>query len=315
MDNVTDLVVGIDVSKDRFDAYDLQSGSFAEGEMTPAALSQFAGQVQQAGIRLVVVEATGNWSLPMVEALWEAGVPVACVNPRHVRRYAQSRGLLAKTDRLDARVIAEYGRDINPRESPPMGPQALKLKALTRRRLQIVKTRATEKTRKGHTLDEDVRASQDRTIKSLTQELGIIEKAIANLVETMPGMKEKADLLTTMKGIGPTTARLLLADLPELGTLDKRQIAALVGVAPLNNDSGAFRGRRSIWGGRKTVRDALYMPALSATRSNSPYKAFYDRLINNGKHHKTARIAVMRKMIITLNAMMRDNKPFKTNLA
>ncbi len=315
METVADFIVGIDISKDRYDAFDLQAGRYSEGSMDPSSLSDFARQLKRAGTQLAVVEATGCWSQGMLEALWAEQVPVACVNPRHVRRYAQSLGLLAKTDRLDARVIARYGQGCCPRVTPPLSPQARKLRDMMTRRRQIVRARAVDKTQKAHVRDPDIRASHDRSIAAANHELRVIESTIADLVEAMPGMQDKIDLMTSMTGIGTTTARLLVADLPELGQLDPRQIAALVGVAPLNNDSGAFRGRRSIWGGRKTVRDALYMPALTAALKNPQYKTFYDRLLASGKHHKTARIAVMRKMLITLNAMIRDNKPFKINPA
>jgi transposase len=254
---------------------------------------------------LVVLEATGGMEVPVVTELVAAGLPVVVVNPRQVRDFAKATGRLAKTDRLDAWVIAHFGAATRPEVRPLPDAHARAFSSIVARRRQIQDMITMEKNRLGSS-GVAVRQRIKAHISWLSEELEATNRELETSLKDCPVWKEKEDLLRSFKGVGKVTACTLIADLPELGTLNRKQISALVGVAPLNRDSGTLRGKRTVWGGRAKVRAALYMAALAATRLNPAIKSFYRRLCASGKPKKVALVACMHKMITTLNAMLRD---------
>lgn len=299
-------VVGIDVSKARLDGYlSGQDTSFATTN-DEAGIGELIAQVQAAQPTLVVLEATGGLERALVAQLLAAALPVAVVNPRQVRDFARATGRLAKTDRLDARVLAQFGLAVKPvqRALPDQASQDF-ADQLARRR-QLVEMLAMEKIRLKASPNKVVRKDLTKHIEWLQNRLRATEDGLRRCVEDSPAWQAKRDLLSEVKGIGDITALTLIACLPELGQLDRKAIAALVGVAPFNRDSGTLRGRRHVWGGRATVRAALYMATLSAIRYNPTLRAFYKRLRGAGKMAKVALVACMRKLLTILNAMLRD---------
>jgi transposase len=254
----------------------------------------------------VVCEATGVYHQRFVAALQEAGVRVSVVNPRQARDFARSRNWLAKTDALDARVLAEFGRSVQPSPTPRPDPAFTRLGQLLTRRAQLVDDRAAERTRLSEqAATAEIRASLRRHLRQLDAEIEKLEGLITQLVASTPGLRARVEILVAVQGVGPLTATALLAALPELGTCSKNQVAALAGLAPFNRDSGAYRGERSIRGGRRDVRRALFMAALCATRTNPILKALYQRLRAAGKAHKVALVAVMRHLLIPLNSLLK----------
>lgn len=300
--------VGIDVSKARLDVYRSgvdRASAFANDE---AGIGELLQELQAVQPRLIVLEATGGLERSLVAALLGASLAVAVVNPRQVRDFAKASGQLAKTDGLDARVLAQFAKAIEPaqRTLPDETAQAF-ADQLSRRR-QLVEMLATEKTRLKQVPNKEVRKDLKQHIAWLENRLRASEDGLRRAVEESPAWQAKRDLLREVKGIGEVTMLTLLGGLPELGQLDRKQIAALVGVAPLNRDSGTLRGRRTVWGGRAAVRQALYMATLTAVRFNPVLKTFYSRLRGNGKAAKVALVACMRKLLTILNAMVRDNR-------
>jgi transposase len=259
--------------------------------------------------KLIVVEATGGYEEAVVLALFEAGLPVALVSPQRVRQYARAKGLLAKTDQIDADVLADYGKHIQPRLFVGKSEQRRRLSALVGRRKQLNAMMQAEKNRQ-RTRDLSLQQSLKRTIRYLKKEVESIDHEIEQFLRDHQEFQEQEKLLRSAKSIGRVTAVTLLADLPELGHLDRQEIAALVGVAPMNWDSGRKRGHRKTKGGRPEVRSALYMSALTGIRYNPILKAQYDQLVKRGKEKKVAITACMRKMLTILNAMLRDQQPF-----
>jgi transposase len=253
----------------------------------------------------VVCEATGRYHRGLVAALPAAGLAVSVVNPRCARDFARAQNRLAKTDSIDALTLADYGRTLQPPPTRRPEPELVRLGQLVGRRRQLVEDRAREANRAEDLSAPALRASLRRHLRWLDREIKDLDCAIAELVEASAALAAKARRLRQVKGVGPVTVAVLLAELPELGTFHKNQIAALAGVAPFNRDSGAFRGTRSIHGGRHTVRCALYMAALSASRSNAVLKPFYQRLRARGKAHKVALVALMRKLLIHLNSLLK----------
>jgi transposase len=258
----------------------------------------------------VVLEATGGYETAVVDALQTADMPVARVNPRQVRDFARATGTLAKTDRLDARVLAAYGRACTPSPLPRVAAVAHDREALVARRRQLVELQTAESNRL-LTARPAVRDGIVRHLSWLAGEIEAVDAQIENATQADASFAATTALLRTAAGVGPVLATTLAALLPELGRLDRKQIAALVGVAPLNRDSGTRRGPRTIWGGRATVRAALYMPTLSAIRSNPPVRAFRDRLVAAGKPPKVVIVACMRKLLTILNAMLRTHTPWR----
>lgn len=256
--------------------------------------------------QLVVVEATGGLERGVVTALGGAQVPVAVVNPRLVRDFARCLGRLAKTDRLDAQVLARYGEQIGPEPRPQPAAARQEAQGLAARRRQVVEMLTMEKNRLQQA-PARTQAGIRRHLEFLQGELADVERQLADLIKAVPAWQATYDRLLTVTGIGTVTATLLVVDLPELGQLDRKQIAALVGVAPFNRDSGALRGKRSCWGGRATVRTGLYMATRSAIRFNPPIRAFYTRLVDAGKLKSVASVACIRKLLLILNTMLRTN--------
>lgn len=270
--------------------------------------------VERLGVQsptLIVLEATGGFEVTVAAALAAARLPLAVVNPRQIRDFARAVGRLAKTDALDAAVIALFAERIRPQARPLPDDAGRALAELLARRRQLLAMLTAEGNRQRQARDARLRRRIDDHCAWLRKELAALDGDTDQAVRNSPIWRENEDLLKSVPGIGPITARTLLAGLPELGRLSRREIAALVGVAPLNRDSGTLRGRRTIWGGRQTVRCALYMATLAATRFNPPIRAFWHRLRNAGKPGKVALVACMRKLLTILNALLRDRKPWQ----
>jgi transposase len=300
--------IGIDVSKDRLDVHVLPSEvSFAVARDSEglAALVERLGALEPG---LVVLEATGGFEQTVAAALVAAGMPLAVVNPRQIRDFARATGQLAKTDALDARAIARFAAKVQPEVRPVPDAQARALGELVTRRRQVIAMMTAERNRRRQLTSRRLIKSVDRLLDVLQKELTELEDEIGEGIRGTPAWRERDELLRSVPGIGNIVARTLIAELPELGRLDRKQIAALVGIAPLNRDSGKMRGRRTTWGGRAKVRCVLYMAALVASRRNPVLAAFYQRLLHAGKAKKLALTAVMRKLLTILNAMVRDNR-------
>jgi transposase len=305
MNEPEEVVVGIDVAKATLDVAMRPSGETRRLANDAAGIAAVVDWLQTARPRLVVVEATGGYEAPLVADLGIAGLPVAVVNPRQVRDFARATGRLAKTDRLDAQVLAHFGHAVRPTPRPLPDEAAQGLAALVERRRQVVAMRTAEENRLGVTRVAAVRARIQAHLEWLETDLREIDDDLRRGLRASPLWREQDDLLQSVPGVGPILALTLVAELPELGRLSHGQIAALVGVAPLNRDSGTLRGRRAVWGGRRAVRTALYMGTLRATRCNPPIQAFYERLLAAGKAKKVALVACMHKLLTILNAMVR----------
>ncbi len=299
-------VVGIDVAQAKVDVWVRPTDTTWTVRTTPAALRQLAERLAALEPVVVVVEATGGLERPVVVALLEADLPVAVVNPRQVRAFARAVGQLAKTDRLDAQVLAHFGHAVRPTPRAHQAQATAGLRDLVARRAQLVRTHTAERNRLARCAHPLARASVVRMLALLKAEQAL-DAAIAACAE----WRARAELLQTIPGIGAQTARTLLATLPELGTLNRRQLARLAGLAPCNNDSGVFRGRRTIQGGRAPVRTALYMATLSGVRFNPRLRAFYQRLRADGKPPKVALTACMRKLLCICNRVVTTNTPWQ----
>lgn len=301
------VYVGLDIAKGAIEVALYPSGAGWQVTQTEADLVALVGQLQTHAPAMVVVEATGGYETPIVGLLVAAGVPVAVVNPRQVRDFARATGQLAKTDGLDAQVLALFAARIQPTPRPLADAALQDLIALVTRRRQVVEMLGAERNRLG-VARPPLRRSVREHIRWLERQLGTLDDDLGARIRQSPVWRDRDALLQSVPAVGPQTARTLLAHLPELGTLTRRQIAALVGVAPLNRDSGQWRGARGTWGGRAPVRASLYMAALVASRFNAPLRAFYDRLCQAGKPKKVALVAVMRKLLTILNAMVRHRR-------
>jgi transposase len=304
--------VGIDVSKATLDvAVGTEASDFSQEQNDEAGIERLIGRltVGKRKPALVVMEATGGYEALVAGALAAAGIPVAVVNPRQVRDFAKSTGQLAKTDKIDAVVLYRFAEAIKPEPRPLPDAQAKELQALVVRRRQLVEMLVMEKNRRaGAAVSARLRKNLDKHIAWLEEAIRRAGADIDGAVRESPMWRENEELLRSVPGVGPVTARTLLAELPELGTLDRKEAAKLVGVAPLNCDSGKFKGKRVIWGGRATVRTALYMATLTATRRNPIIAAAYNALLARGKEKKVALVACMHKLLTILVAMMRDRK-------
>lgn len=298
--------IGIDVSKDRLDIAVHESGESLDCQNTQAAIETLLGPLQAMQPELIVLEATGGYERLCAAMLAAAGLAVSVVNPRQVREFARSSGILAKTDRLDARVLAHFGAAIQPEPRALPDAQQQLLDELILRRRQIVTNLVAEKNRLGMAQGAKVKKSLRQAIKFYERQLDELDREVGEHIERSPLWREREDLLRSFKGVGPVSSRTLIGDLPELGRLDRKRIAALVGVAPMARDSGKRKGVRTIYGGRGQVRAVLYMVAVTAIRSNAPIRAFYQRLRAAGKPAKVALVACMRKILIILNAMVRN---------
>ena len=302
--------VGIDVSKAQLDvAIHLQDGA-RDFPNDSKGIKKLVAFLQNLAPTLVVLEATGGYEMPVACALGAAQVPVAVVNPRQTRDFAKSTGRLAKTDAIDAAVLAHFAHAVRPEVRPLPDGDARELQALVARREQLQDMVTAEKNRRG-TAIESLRAGLAKHIAWMEKQIAALDSVLDRMIRSSPIWREKDETLRTAPSIGAKTSSKMLARLPELGTLDRRQIAALVGVAPFNHDSGPFRGERHIWGGRADVRSALYMATLSAIRWNPVIKELYQRLKAKGKKSKVALVACMRKLLTILNAMLKNNTPWQ----
>ena len=303
-------IAGIDVSKDRLDVHVLPSQEAFAVSRDPTGLAELCRRLGDTAT-LVAVEATGGYETLVAATLADHGVPVVVVNPAQVRSFAQALGQRAKTDPIDAAVIARFAEATRPQIRPLPDAAARLLADLMARRRQIVEMIASERQRLHRTEPPRVRKSIERLLKALERELGIIDHDVDGAVRGSPLWREKEGLLASVPGIGRIIARTLLAELPELGRLDHKQIAALAGLTPYTRKSGLWKGKARIGGGRAVVRTALFIGAQVAKRWNPPLKAFYERLIAAGKTKMVATIAVARKLLVTLNAILRDSTPWQ----
>lgn len=302
--------VGIDVSKERLDVCSLPDGGTFSVANDRAGIDELIARLLE-GVRpeLVLLEATGKYERPAAVAVAAAGIAVAVVNPRQARDFAKAAGRLAKTDRIDAEVLARFAGALGPRPSVLPDEEARVLQDILLRRRQLLEMIVAEKNRL-QMASEAVARGIAAHVRWLEKELGRVDRELHEAVRESETWRANEELLRSVPGVGPVLARTLLAELPELGTLPRRRLCALVGVAPFNRDSGTFRGKRQVWGGRAPVRAALYMGALVATRHNPLIREFYERLLAAGKPKKVALVACMRKLLSILNAVMRDRVPW-----
>jgi transposase len=304
--------VGIDVSKDRLDVAVLGGGQTSQAANTEAGIAELAAGMRELGPELIVVEATGGYQRAVVDGLFRSGMAVAVVNPSRVRQFARACGMLAKTDKLYAQILAVFGERVKPRLYEGKDEKERELSGLLVRRRQLEEMVKAEKNRL-RTIQPSLQGSVQRIIACLKGEKQGVEEQIEQFLKEQSEWKEERAILESVPGVGMVTSATLLADLPELGKLDRKKIAALVGVAPMNHDSGRKRGYRKTKGGRADVRSVLYMATLVATRYNPLIKAQYENLLKRGKEKKVALTACMRKFLTILNAMMRDRQPFRSS--
>ena len=305
------IYVGIDVSKDRLDVHVWPSREAFAVSRDGEGLEQLIERLQRLSPRLIAIEATGGFETIAAAAIAGAALPLAIVNPAQVRHFAQAVGKRAKTDPIDAEVIARFAEAVKPEPRALPDEQARLLAELVARRRQIIEMIVAERQREKRAEKVRVRKSLARTIKTLEQELPQIDNDIDTLVRGSPAWREKEDLLVSFPGVSNTLARTFLAELPELGRLSRREIASLAGLAPYTRQSGRWKGKSMIGGGRAPLRTALYMAALSAIRCNRTLKVFYQRLLSAGKPKMVGLIAVARKILTILNAMVRDKKEWQ----
>ncbi len=305
------VFVGIDVSKDRLDVHLRPTGKAFCVSRDAKGLDDLVSRLIELPVALVVLEATGGFETTVAAALAGVGLPLCVVNPRQIRDFARAMGRLAKTDALDAEAIALFAERIRPEARPLLDPERARLAEFVSRRRQVIEMIGMETNRRRRATDKHLAKRLDRHVAFLEKELDEIDRDIGEAIKSSPVWCKTEELLKSVPGIGDVTARTLLAEVPELGTVDRHQIAALVGVAPVNRDSGLMRGHRAIAGGRTSVRNVLYMAALTAIRRNPVFRTFYHRLITRGRPKKVALVAVLRKLLTVLNAIVRDLTPWR----
>jgi transposase len=310
-----DIAVGIDVSKAELSIAVHPSGETWTTSTAPDAIDDVIHRLVALEPVVIVVESTGGYERALVAACAAAHLPVAVVNPRQVRAFAHAIGRTAKTDAIDASVLALFGARVRPEPRPLPDAETQALAALVARRRQLLEMLGAERQRLLQATTKVIQRDLRHHIRWLERRVAEVDDELGGAIQSSPVWRVKDDLLRSVPGIGPTVARTLLAELPELGRLDRRAIAALVGVAPLNRDSGQWRGRRMIFGGRASVRTALYMAALVATRHNAPLQRFYQRLRAAGKPPKVALVAVMRKLLTIINAMIKHQSSWQNQTA
>lgn len=302
------FAAGIDVSLNHLDLRLAPNGQRFRFNYDSEGLHQLQRQLLQHPLQWVCLEATGNIEQQLVDHLHRLHLPVAVVNPRQVRDFARAAGILAKTDAIDADVLAQFAIKMEPRLTPETTAFSAKMQALVRRRRQINAMLTREKNRQSRELDPDVRELINQAIELYEQQLQHIDQQIEHQVDEEPEANQRRQCLLSVPGIGQTTAAVLVTELPELGTMNRQQIARLVGVAPVNRDSGMMRGRRTTGGGRAKLRAALYFPTLSATKHNPQIRDFYQRLVNAGKPKMVALVAAMRKLLTMINTMIKTKQ-------
>ena len=308
------IVVGIDVSKNQLDvAFDPPAVTLTLAN-DPQGHEALVEHLRTQAVQSIVIEATGGYERPVVGELIAANLPVVVINPRQVRDFARATGKLAKTDAIDAAVLAQFGRAVQPELRPLPDEKTLLFQEKLARRRQLVQMHGAESNRFKQARSQIVKQSIRQVMDLLKQQLNDIDNDLDQMIRDCPAWRENEKLLKSVPGVGDQTARALVSQLPELGRCSRQQIAALVGVAPINRDSGAMRGRRTTWGGRATVRSALYMATLVATRFNPVIRTHYQRLLGAGKRKKVALVACMRKLLTILNAILRDRKPWRNPL-
>ena len=305
--------IGIDVAKHTFDLCGLPRQDIRQFPNDTKGIRQAVKMIRPLQPKLVVMEATGGYETPLAAELSAAGLPVAIVNPRRIRDFAKAQGRLAKTDKLDAAVIATFAATMQPPAQEQIDPNSRLIKSLVARRHQLIRLQTAENNRREHALDKVIAKSLNRILKTIEREIETVELCIRERLATMPELQAKAQILDSAPGIGEQTATMLVTEVPELGRLNRRQIAMLIGVAPINRDSGTFRGKRMTGAGRRDVRSRLYMPTLAAVRHNKVIHRFYHHLLSKGKTKMTALIACMRKLITILNIMVAKNQTWNPN--
>jgi transposase len=310
---MTEAFIGIDVSKNYLDVADSPTGPTRRIDNSPEAHRALAADLQAASPALVVVEATGGYETGLIVVLQEHDVPVALVNPKRVRDFAKAAGRLAKTDRLDALILARFGEALRPAPRRPITAASLVFSGLVARRRQLVEMATAERTRLLQA-EPSIRSRIADHLRHLKNELEEIDAEIAIAIAMDPERQHRHDLLTSFKGIGPRVGAVFIAAMPELGAIANKQASALVGVAPVTRESGQYKGQKHIAGGRPEVRCAVYMAALVAVRHNPVIKLFYQRLVDAGKPKKVALVAAMRKIVTILNAIVRSDKPWEPAL-
>ena len=303
--------IGIDVSQAVLEVAVYQHDTHFQVRNEESKFPELLAELVSLRPKLIVLEASGGLEIPVVSALYAAGQPVVVVNPRQIRDFAKATGQLAKTDRLDAKVLAHFAATIKPELRRVKSAAELELDALVTRRRQLVEMLAAEKTRLSSTATTAMRKEVREHIEWLEKRLAELDEQVRERITDSPVWRVKDDLLRGVPGIGPVTALALVADVPELGQLNRQQIAKLIGVAPLNRDSGKLRGQRHIFGGRKAVRNTLYMATQSAVRHNPVLKDFYQRLLASHKPKKVALVACMRKLLTIVNAMIKTNTKWR----
>jgi len=298
------VCVGVDVAKSTLDVASSDSGETRQFANNDEGISQAVRYISGVKPSGIILEATGNLEMPLAAALQGGGLPVVVINPRQVRDFARATGALAKTDAIDARVLALFGARVKPEIRPLPDTKVREMRNLLTRRRQLIEMLTAEHNRLSQG-DKDIRPSIENHIKWLEEALSEINDDLDRRIRLSPSWVEKDNLLKSVPGVGKVVSSSLLIELPELGKLNRRKIASLVGVAPLNRDSGTMRGRRTVWGGRAKLRAVLYMAALVASRCNPIIAAFYQRLLDAGKVKKVALVACMRKLLTILNAILR----------
>jgi len=309
------LSIGIDISQDQLDMAAYPTGQIWKYAHNRHGIAKIVAKLETLQPHIIVMEATGGMERPLKEALDGVGLPVAVINPKRIRDYGRSLGELAKTDKIDASVMAHFAAKMEPTPQPARQPEELSLDSLVTRRQQLNDMLMAERNRLREYLALSVQVDIRDHIAFLEGKLQGLDKQLKETVKENPVFKAKSDLYQSMRGVGAVLSWTLLAKLPELGQLNQREIGALVGLAPMNKDSGKYRGKRFIQGGRGMVRKSFYMPVLSAIRFNPPITALYQRLIARGKLQKVALAACMHKMLTVLNSMVKHNTPWQESFA
>lgn len=307
--------IGIDVSKRFFDVHILEDNKDMHFDYTAEQVGKCVELLAAMEVELIAMEATGGYEMQLAAQLQAAGLAVAVVNPRKIRDFGKATGVLAKTDKIDARLIARFAAKMEPPANEVIEANAAILGALVARRHQLIQLRTAENNRMEHAFAKEVKRSIKVMLGTLGREIEKVDRQIRDHIEQQPQLKQKAEILKTAPGISDTTASMLLVELPELGRANKKEIAALVGVAPMNLDSGMFRGKRMTGGGRRDVRSRLFMPTLVAIRYNPAIRRYYQHLLEEGKPKMTAIVAAMRKLLVILNTMLKNNEQWRSEMA